>query len=89
MEIFYLSKQILFDVKNDFVGMEQQTGVARLSWVSVQYRKEDTPNTMKEKITSYCANKISISRYGMIITKASLNFEIMMSKNVSIAIWKY
>lgn len=31
MEIFYLSKQILFDVKSDFVGMEQQIGVARLS----------------------------------------------------------
>ena len=39
MEIFYLSKQILFDVKNDFVGMEQQIGVARLSWVSVTKRK--------------------------------------------------
>lgn len=31
MAIFYLSKQILFDVKSDFVGMEQQIGVARLS----------------------------------------------------------
>ena len=55
----------------------------------LQYRKEDTPNAMKEQITSYCANKTRISRYGLIITKASLNFEIMMSKNVSIAIWKY
>ena len=52
----------------------------------LQYRKVDTLSAMKEKITSYYVKKLRISCYGMSITKASLNFEVMMSRNVSITI---